>query len=212
MKKQFAALIALAAIALTCPSNSANAVTWTFSGHVNVLYGDGYFAGLGDLITGTITFNESATNLRAGSTPQSYIYDDALTYMTLGPSLVTNGGIYPDIAVLNVYSNSGLSGDDGFTFGWQSGNNAMEVFGFAPYAAGSVVTSLAPPMTPFDLNLFPGRTIRWILDERGFDATLESLTIASVPEPSTWAMMILGFCGLGFLAYRRKSKSELMAA
>lgn len=27
----------------------------------------------------------------------------------------------------------------------------------------------------------------------------------SVPEPSTWAMMILGFCGLGFLARRRRS-------
>jgi hypothetical protein len=27
---------------------------------------------------------------------------------------------------------------------------------------------------------------------------------AAVPEPSTWAMMILGFCGLGFMAYRRR--------
>ncbi|HEX3115787.1 MAG TPA: PEPxxWA-CTERM sorting domain-containing protein [Bradyrhizobium sp.] len=30
--------------------------------------------------------------------------------------------------------------------------------------------------------------------------------VAAVPEPSTWAMMILGFCGLGFLAYRKKSR------
>jgi hypothetical protein len=30
------------------------------------------------------------------------------------------------------------------------------------------------------------------------------LTIAAVPEPSTWAMMILGFLGLGFMAYRRR--------
>ena len=28
----------------------------------------------------------------------------------------------------------------------------------------------------------------------------------AVPEPSTWAMMILGFAGIGFIAYRRKSK------
>jgi hypothetical protein len=33
----------------------------------------------------------------------------------------------------------------------------------------------------------------------------EILTLTpAVPEPSTWAMMILGFCGLGFMAYRRK--------
>jgi hypothetical protein len=28
---------------------------------------------------------------------------------------------------------------------------------------------------------------------------------SSVPEPSTWAMMILGFAGIGFLAYRRRN-------
>ena len=35
--------------------------------------------------------------------------------------------------------------------------------------------------------------------------------VSAVPEPSTWAMMILGFCGLGFLAYRRKNQSALSA-
>jgi hypothetical protein len=28
--------------------------------------------------------------------------------------------------------------------------------------------------------------------------------LAQFPKPQRWAMMILGFCGLGFLAYRRK--------
>jgi hypothetical protein len=28
---------------------------------------------------------------------------------------------------------------------------------------------------------------------------------AAVPEPATWAMMILGFAGVGFMAYRRKN-------
>jgi hypothetical protein len=32
----------------------------------------------------------------------------------------------------------------------------------------------------------------------------------AVPEPSTWAMMILGFAGIGFMAYRRRSKPALM--
>ena len=41
-------------------------------------------------------------------------------------------------------------------------------------------------------------------------ATATQLT-GAVPEPSTWAMLILGFVGIGFMAYRRKSKPALMA-
>jgi PEP-CTERM motif len=33
-----------------------------------------------------------------------------------------------------------------------------------------------------------------------------------VPEPSTWAMMIVGFLGLGWLAYRRKNRFAVNAA
>jgi hypothetical protein len=33
-----------------------------------------------------------------------------------------------------------------------------------------------------------------------------------VPEPSTWAMMILGFCGICFMAYRRRSRQAFMVA
>jgi hypothetical protein len=34
--------------------------------------------------------------------------------------------------------------------------------------------------------------------------------ISAVPEPSTWAMMILGFAGVGFMAYRRRSKTVML--
>jgi hypothetical protein len=33
--------------------------------------------------------------------------------------------------------------------------------------------------------------------------------IASVPEPSTWAMMILGFLGVGALAYRQRKAAAV---
>ncbi|SHK60541.1 PEP-CTERM protein-sorting domain-containing protein [Bradyrhizobium lablabi] len=36
--------------------------------------------------------------------------------------------------------------------------------------------------------------------------------VSAVPEPSTWAMLLLGFAGVGFMAYRRKSGAALMAA
>ena len=45
------------------------------------------------------------------------------------------------------------------------------------------------------------------------DVSIRGVSFApSVPEPSTWAMMLLGFAGLGFMTYRRKSKTALLAA
>ena len=41
------------------------------------------------------------------------------------------------------------------------------------------------------------------------DFAFVNATIAAVPEPSTWAMMLLGFLGVGFLAYRNKSTLRL---
>jgi hypothetical protein len=45
--------------------------------------------------------------------------------------------------------------------------------------------------------------------EYGFAVFTE---VSSVPEPGTWAMMLLGFAGIGFLAYRRNSTPALSAA
>ncbi len=39
----------------------------------------------------------------------------------------------------------------------------------------------------------------------GPDAFQVGGVAGAVPEASTWAMMILGFFGVGFMAYRRKS-------
>ena len=44
------------------------------------------------------------------------------------------------------------------------------------------------------------------------DLSLTSSVTTAVPEPSTWAMMILGFLGLGFMADRRKQRTAFKAA
>ena len=45
-------------------------------------------------------------------------------------------------------------------------------------------------------------------DEIGFSA----VTLGSVPEPSTWVMMIVGFAGLGFAGHRAKRKNIALVA
>jgi choice-of-anchor C domain-containing protein len=39
-----------------------------------------------------------------------------------------------------------------------------------------------------------------------FGPALDNVSVTAVPEPSTWAMMILGFLGVGLVAQRRKHK------
>ena len=41
---------------------------------------------------------------------------------------------------------------------------------------------------------------------------LESGVASVVPEPSTWAMMLMGFAGLGFAGYRRARRVRTLAA
>lgn len=41
----------------------------------------------------------------------------------------------------------------------------------------------------------------------GIDGLLTRESVTAVPESSTWAMMLLGFFGVGFVAYRRRAHS-----
>ena len=49
-------------------------------------------------------------------------------------------------------------------------------------------------------------------DDTANDFAIGAVSLeTAVPEPSTWAMMALGFAGLGFLRYRQTVKVRLAA-
>jgi PEP-CTERM motif-containing protein len=50
-----------------------------------------------------------------------------------------------------------------------------------------------------------------LIDPFGGASTI-LVNVAAVPEPSTWAMLLLGFAGVGFMAYRRKSQGHFRLA
>jgi hypothetical protein len=81
----------------------------------------------------------------------------------------------------------------------------------------SFVVSDSGTLTPSSLSsiVYNGQNIFFSTDiviSNGNTGNTGATLASAVPEPSTWAMMILGFAGLGFMAYRRKSKPALMAA
>jgi hypothetical protein len=66
------------------------------------------------------------------------------------------------------------------------------------------------------LNFNPYATGLYTFDLKLFDAGNNqlgdvSIQVNAVPEPSTWAMLILGFAGIGFLTYRRR-RADLVNA
>jgi hypothetical protein len=59
----------------------------------------------------------------------------------------------------------------------------------------------------FSWSVVPGTTVAGMHPE---DLVL-SVTVPQVPEPSTWAMMLAGFAGLGFLSHRASRKTTAAA-
>jgi hypothetical protein len=65
----------------------------------------------------------------------------------------------------------------------------------------------------FDADLAAGQRVSFILgaagnytyDSTGFALTVTGADVGGVPEPATWAMMILGFFGMGATLRRRQS-------
>jgi PEP-CTERM motif len=49
-------------------------------------------------------------------------------------------------------------------------------------------------------------------DESAWIAATAESEVAAVPEPSTWAMMLAGFAGLGFMGWRGSRKTAALAA
>jgi PEP-CTERM motif len=77
-----------------------------------------------------------------------------------------------------------------------------------PIGGPGPLTGLGAFANPFGqvLNGLPADQVN------GFTAALEfAPATAAVPEPSTWAMMFLGFAGLGFLGYRQTTKARVAA-
>jgi hypothetical protein len=63
-------------------------------------------------------------------------------------------------------------------------------------------------------NLFNGQNIYFasdIANAAGFTGNVGGIA-GAVPEPSTWAMLILGFAGIGFMAYRRRETGSFRIA
>jgi PEP-CTERM motif len=164
----------------------------------NYAYGGSAYGVASPLVSASVTINGNSVSIVGDYYAQIDGYND--------------GGFSEQFHLAEHYTNDGITvtnnyNDDSI---WSN--------------SGAIPSSLTKPFT---YNVAPGDgTYSYVListydyatgnyDTYTYaDASLTRLTVGpvgSVPEPSTWAMMMLGFAGLGFAAWRRTSKGPISA-
>lgn len=194
---------AVAAVAMLAVASPANATVFDY----NFSFLSANFSGSGIFeiddtnnhvvgISGTISaFNDAAGN---GGSISGLLFQDNNAANVSGHYIsptnpTTHAWDYNQ--VLNPTNPAGYVDDGGLLFGF--GGNIGNIY----MTGGQYIFSVDNPASlwnPGDLILTGG------VETPG--------TIAAVPEPSTWAMMILGFFGMGFVAYRRRNQGAAFRA
>lgn len=133
-------------------------------------------------------------------------------------------GAYQDITEYNGVTGPTSFGADVATFASSASGDLFGVNGRGPngtgvdvpynYVSGAALSGSAT----FDGQTFAslGLTSGTYVYTWGSGPTADSLTLqigpAAIPEPGTWAMMMLGFAALGFVGFRAARKSAALAA
>jgi hypothetical protein len=154
-----------------------------------------------DFVIGKITW----VNLATYNTDQNFNVNYEFKLSFTSPSVTSDAQVFN----LNIRQTTNPSADKIFNISQTTLNN------LGPFTLNGVTVSDIHFVEVGD-GWFNGST--WINPECG-TSTLEiradftdQITAPPVPEPSTWAMMILGFAGVGFMAYRRKRGGNALTA
>jgi hypothetical protein len=218
MKKTLAALAFLASFGVFAPANAT----------VFNLFNTGV--------------DDNGVLLSVGATDNHYSVVSSTNGIPNGPATTISNGAYASAAPFAQFISNSLDGGPGLqtvtfetTFttdaaatisGNWAADNGGTITGFNGSSSGTTLTAVdnGPAsnyevLHPFSFDVIgPGAyTLDFAIVDQGaplaflFDVT-SPVTIAAVPETSTWAMMLLGFAGVGFMAYRRKSKPSFRFA
>lgn len=155
------------------------------------------------------TFNPASNaQVVIGSNDSLYAtpFGDATHYVTIGTNPSPGSA-----ALASVPANINYIG-----LLWGSVDSYNSIFITDNTGTHEINSASAPVLLPATGNQGPGGTqyvniydpeggitaISFSSTQRAFE--MDNIALANVPEASTWAMMLLGFVGLGFMAYRRK--------
>jgi len=199
----------------TTPGNSFTNGQWDFATAFTVnsdvtLSGLGYYA---DPITGNVDSNAVAfyqcadtaclttgTLLASADVTDIYPINGHFRYVTISPIDLVAGVSYEVAGVSN--SDNYTWNDPGFAV-----NPAISILDTSGQESRWALIGTPDFLTGSGFLDIPGEDGIW-----GPNVFFGQPSFVTTPEPSTWAMMLLGFAGLGFAGYRTAKKSAALAA
>jgi hypothetical protein len=160
----------------------------------------GQAIGTASLVSSTGTLIDIANN---GSFSTHVGSIDNWHVSTVGSTidLLTIGGGQPDQMIIggpgagNLYTAANGSIKNGQFNPWIQGTGVFDL-SILGLTANSTITSVV-----FEFGTSPDFFLGATLDQVGASGP-------AAPEPSTWAMMILGFAGVGYMTYRRRKQTS----
>lgn len=187
--------------ALSLTSNGTSANSGLFYGSTQIatmVPTSGAVFGAGDDLTNVRLTPLGATGNYLAAGPSGGELAGAVTLAFTDPSVTALSFLWGSPDSFNSLTISTTSGAT-YTFDTAalgldgSGNNADTTDVEFIAQAGSDITSVtfSSPQDAFEASNF---------------------AVSGVPEPATWAMMVLGFLGVGFVAYRRKDNASFRFA
>jgi hypothetical protein len=191
----------LTGIVLTASASQLSATTYVYTGQPDT------YSNNGNYISGTVDLN--CTGPCADG---DYIYNSGMNsfsltdYDSAHTPIYTVASFHPD-AQFNGWTNyltlnSGhvtnwfLFSQEPWAYIYTTGNDTGTISG---QANGTSDVGSAYPLFTYNVN-----------SAGTWEAVIET-QVTAVPEPSTWAMMILGFAGIGYMTYRRKNSALRVA-
>jgi hypothetical protein len=216
MRKTLAALTILAGFGAVAPANAVVVIASTQPGVLT--------SGGPEVTFDTVSINTSPIGILPGGTG-SFSGNGTVQVGTAPAFAMPAGDGSPYLAILGgqqeILSFGTVQNFFGFLLGSADTYNSFifKLGGVGGSTEGSFTG--ANLLTPGNGDQFSPLTNGYVNFSGAFDTVIfsssqNSLEIdnisSAVPEPSTWAMLILGFMGVGFMAYRRKGMSTFRLA
>ncbi len=165
------------------------------------------FDGGGYSVTGSLQVDTSVTNALGGYGITGITGD----ILGPGPSGSIDGLLGGQPAVASNSPSRKFLYDNTFVLGAPALSNNGILFS----ALGAEWNIFSTSASDFSLYGTVGGGYNPVVDHGTFTVTsansFAAAVVTDVPEPSTWAMMILGFTGVGFMAYRRRNQIAALA-